>query len=133
MKKITICLASSVIAGAAVLSSCSDDNYGKVALPEPQPVSIQWSGLNVDLQRDSDWSMSRSNKWVAFTNYDEKTQYYVNWGDETLIMKVIENGAQPKTYNLKSIDFKNDGVNGTITFLDENNNRGTITYPVWEE
>ena len=122
-----------VIAGTAVFSSCSDDSNGNIVIPEALPVSIQWNDLTLNFQDDSDWSMSRSNKWVAFTNYDDKTQYYLNWGDATPLLKVVENGAQPEVYNLKSIDFKNDGVNGTITFVDENGRKGIISYPVWEE
>lgn len=133
MKKITSYLALAAMACAAVFPSCSDDTADSVALPEPQPVSIQWNGLTVNLQKDNDWSMSRSNKWVAFTNYGEKTQYHICWGEDTPAITVVENGKTSGTLGIKTIDFKNDGVNGTITFTDENNNKGVIIYPVWEE
>ena len=133
MRKITLYLAFVAFVCTASFSSCSDDKAESVILPEPQPASIQCNGLNVNLKTDNDWSMSRSNKWVAFTNYDEKTQYYISWGEEAPSVKVVENGKAPSELNIKSIDFKNDGVNGTITFTDENNDQGIIIYPVWEE
>lgn len=117
------------------LAGCSDD---EVLQPiEKADVSFSWVNMNVNVSENPQWSFSRSNHWVAMTNYAEKTQCYIEWhgdmaqGEKTDgQLKIAQNGAIPVTHKLKNLTLSSDGINCTLSFLSEDNYSGTFVFPL---
>ena len=119
---------------AMILTGCSDSPEDFV-VPEEGPIEMSWDGLTVKVEDGSDWCLSRSNSWIAMTNYANKTQYYLQWeggmesGDKTeVVFKIALDGAAPQEYEISSCSLSHDGINCSITFSSNTGEKGCFTF-----
>lgn len=119
MKKILICilLTASVVA-------CNDEPEGPAVEHVTATPALVWDGTTIPLGEDNGWSLSRTNQWIAVTNYTAKSQYVLRLMDKTL--SVALDGHTPKTVALDSVSTVSDGVRATYTFTSESK-QGTLT------
>lgn len=116
-------------------AACSDSD--KVEIPDSATVEVSWDGLTINQEESPEWCLARSNKWIALSNYDEKTQYYLSWdggytsgAKENAVLQVSLNGGAPEEYLLSSMNVANDGVNCVITFSNSNGATGKFEFPL---
>lgn len=122
---------------AVFLTACSDDEPQTYVAPEAGPTTLSWDGEVINVDDDSDWCMSRSNCWVAFTDYDNKSQYLLQWeggmnsGEKhDALLKVALNGSSPQVSTVTTCTLTHDGVNCTINFTTADGETGAITFPL---
>lgn len=91
----------------------------------------------ISIANDIDWTLTRTNKYVALSNYEEKTQYYLTWEGGITSgkksdgkMRVSTNGSQPVDSGLTEVEVVNDGVNCKVHFVTEGNKEGTFIFPL---
>lgn len=121
---------------AVFMTACSDEPEAFI-MPEEGPTTLSWDSVMISVDDDSDWCLSRSNSWVAFTDYDNKSQYVLQWeggmnnGEkQDAILKVALNGQAPQEYTISKCVLSQDGVNCSIDFTATNGNSGTFTFPL---
>lgn len=123
---------------SSVMVGCSEDDA--VVTPEKVPVTLNWSGVTINLDESPTWCLTRSNSSVALTNYRDKSQYYIVWdggmspGPKTNAeLKISTDGGKPETQKLTAFEISTDGVNYTYSFSGDNGVSGTFTFPIDEE
>ncbi len=117
------------------VTACSNE---EVIIPaEKSPAIITWDGVTINVEQSPQWCVARSNRWVAFTNYGEKSQYHISWdGDmamgkkEKALLRISDNGGAPVDYRLKSLELSSDGINCTLTFVGINGETGSLIFPL---
>ena len=124
-----------IITSFLSLCSCATESiyYSDSKLPS----GLKWNDMEIDPTVDTKWSISRSNSWVALTNYNEKSQVFLSWdggmgegNKENAILKHSENGQAPIEYPLESLSMSHDGENLSIIFSGHNNEKGSIKIPL---
>lgn len=128
----------SIITIAALFSSCVTDK--NVCLPQEQVFEnslFRWKNYEADLSKEDNWCISRSNQWVAFTDYDNHTQYMVNWdggmgnGDKgDAVLTLIKEDQPPLVYKIGYFNIDSDGTECTINFLTNDKSEGVIHFPL---
>ena len=131
--KIFISLATGI--AALMFTGCSTES--EIFVPLEVDNGLVWQSFSVDPQNNTDWSTSRSNKWIAVTNYEEKSQYLIEWeggmnsGEkENATLKISQNGGAPVEYPLQSLILYNDGENCSMSFTGLNKEKGSIKIPL---
>lgn len=127
----------SAIIITSFLSLCSCATESVYTSDNRVPSGLKWNDMEIDPTVDTKWSLSRSNSWVALTNYNEKSQVYLSWeggmgegNKENAILKHSENGQAPIEYPLESLSMSHDGENLSIIFTGQNNEKGSIKIPL---
>lgn len=117
------------------LLSCNDEKTAPVITSND--TIITWGDETIDTSESSQWCLSRSNSWIALTNYNERTQYYMEWeGGMSQGIKsnprfrISTNGGSPISQSINELELKSDGINCTLTFTGENGQSGSITFPL---
>ena len=120
------------------LCSCVTEN--NLCIPEPQRYDnsiFRWKNYEANLATNDEWCISRSNSWIAFTNYDTKTQYMVNWeggmsnGEkENATVSLLKTGNNPLVYKIAYFNVDSDGTDCTINFLTTDKSEGVIHFPL---
>lgn len=122
-----------------LLNSCSTQYQDEEALTasEEKFTALTWNETNINTAESPQWCLSRSNNWVALTNYNEKKQYYIKWDGgmskgikKNPIFKISTNGESPKDQSIKSMELHSDGIYCTITFTGENGESGVFIFPL---
>ena len=128
----------SAVLFSSVFIGCSEEET--ILTPEKVSVTLNWNGIKINLDESPSWCLTRSNSWVALTNYPEKSQYYINWdggmspGKKTNAqLKISTEGSKPETQELTSFEISTDGVNYTYSFTGSNGASGIFTFPIDEE
>lgn len=121
----------------AVLGSCVTED--SVCVPEITPLnySFKWKSYEADATNDYEWCMTRSNRYVAFTDYDSQTQFMVKWdggmsdGDkEDATVSLTREGKEPLVYKIAYFNLTKEGENCTIDFLTSDGSEGLIHFPL---
>lgn len=127
-----------VVLFAPVIAGCSEDDATMAT--EKAPVTLNWSGVTINLDETPTWCLTRSNSWVALSNYRDKSQYYISWEGGMSLglkknaqLKVSTDGGKPETQALTAFEISTDGVNYTYSFTGDNGASGTFTFPIDEE
>ena len=115
--------------------SCSKEH--NVSVIEKKSATITWNEENINFAESSQWCLSRSNRWIAMTNYSQKTQYYIEWEGgmsegikRNPMFKISNNGNGPTNQNITTLELKSDGINCTLTFSGKNGESGFLTFPL---
>lgn len=131
MKPVYIALIASCL---MMLAACDDDE--NVIIPEKNPVEMSWDGVSINQEESPQWCMARSNRWIALSDYESKSQYYLTWEGgfvsgmkENAVLRVSSNGSNPVQHELSTLEIFSDGVNCTILFADHNGTTGKFQFP----
>lgn len=121
----------------AVVAGCSNDD--NVTQPEKEQLnySFKWKGYEADATNETEWCMSRSNRWVAFTDFEKKTQFMVNWSGgmsdgekEDATVSLTREGNQPVKYRIAYFNLTKDGEDCTIDFITSDGSEGVVHFPL---
>ena len=130
-------MGAAMMASAAVFAGCSKDDDTEYQREPTLPVTLEWNGVEIDQTEGTEWCLTRSNKLVAFTNYDEKTQYCLTWegglkkGEkENPVLYVSKDGSLPEEYKVSYLLLDSNGINTTLTFQCEDGTSGKIVYAI---
>lgn len=131
MKPVYIALIASCL---MMLAAC--DNDENVMIPEKNPVEMSWDGVSINQEESPQWCMARSNHWIALSDYESKSQYFLTWEGgfvsgkkENAVLMVSSNGSKPVQYELATLEILSEGVNCTILFADYNGATGRFQFP----
>lgn len=121
---------------AVFMTACSDEPETFI-MPEEGPTTLSWDSVVINVDDDSDWCLSRSNSWVAFTDYDNKSQYMLQWeggmdnGEKhDAVLKVALNGGAPQENSITTFTLTQDGVNCIISFTTTDGKSGMFNFPL---
>ena len=121
----------------ALLGSCASEE--SISIPDYTPMnySFKWKSYEADATTDYEWCMTRSNKYVAFTDYDAQTQFMVKWdggmGDgekEEATVSLTRKGNEPLVYKIAYFNLTKQGDNCTIDFLTSDGSEGVVHFPL---
>ena len=121
----------------ALTTGCITEN--SVCPPGAIEPGFHWESFNIYPLNDYRWTTTRTNKSIAVTNPDKKTQIMVTWEGgmssgkkENARLKISQNGELPQETPLKTFILTTDEEKETccVSFTGLENQEGSIKIPL---